>query len=387
MTRVYVCGTMLQVFSALSVEVASPSARSLVVLAPAFSQDRRWKTFLEETGLFQAIVTAQSLSGSRKWLNRYLKWTRRYAPEPWSTKWRYSLLRKKFERFYALSNLDFLDSETSTADVYYGSPDALTEDLIEYVRLINKKVTLYGLDEGLGSYLTKTFSVFGVIKAAYLFEPDLADGDYEKRSLLKLDAPELAEVRALFKKHFANSILRVGHGGYFFDQWAYMPWFYDPHAPGWEKNAYITLKDRLLGEIKSRLAQVKSTLHYLPHPMQTTEATKHYRAMGLTVLQAQPSVPFECALMDSERSEETTLLLTVYSSAVVMPLLAFSNTTGIRTVFLSALFKDEPQYVAVSSGPALGALLERIKAKWPENVYIPETPEALRRLLDETFVS
>lgn len=378
---------MLQILSALAVEVASPSQQSLLVLAPALSQDRRWKTFLEETELFQAVVTSQHLSGPGKWIKRYLKWTRRYAPEPWATKWRYSLLRKKFKEFYALSNLDFLEQETSMVDVYYGSPDTLTEDLIEYLRLTVKHVTLYGLDEGLASYLTGIHSVYGSVKAAYLFEPDLADGDYEKRPLLKLDAPELADVRALFKKHFADSILSVNRGGYFFDQWAYMPCFHRPNVPGWERNTYITLKDRFLEQIKARLVTTKSSLFYLPHPMQTAEATEHYLAKGLTVVQAQPSVPFECALWDGRRSAAPALLLTVFSSAVVMPLFAFGNTTGIRAVFLSALFKEDPQYAVVSRGPALEALLERIKAKWPDNVYIPETPEALERILDETFVS
>ncbi len=386
--RIYVCGTMLQVLSAVAREVEDPSANSVVALAPAFSNDGRWKAFLEELQLFRSVLCGQELPKYHaRVLHRLLKWARRYAPQTVATKWQKELCHRLLALRFKDGELWERNSKHHHVEVFYGSPDGFTQDIIEGARRDFDDVELFGLDEGLGSYLTNTFSVFGDIQAAYLFEPALADGDYEKRQLLKLDTPELAQVRATFKKHFSASILDVGAGAYFFDQWTFMPWFYHPQQPGWYEQPYIQRKDQLLKGVEKVTVAKHTALYYLPHPMQTQEATDHYRAMGFPLLEAKPSVPFECALMDRFDSDIPLCLMTVFSSAVVMPLLAFENVGGIRAIFLSELFRDVPQYATGQGNDALKGLLERIKAKYPENVYIPETPEALQSLLDEMFDS
>ena len=391
MRTLFICVTQFQVLAALSFMKAQENEGKVVdlVLVPPIAQEARWLTWLKAVGCFARIYCLPSActnSVKRRDLFRPYRFQNRY--------YRYldfvlSLGNLKGVLTRVLSRAQYQSTEAVKLSDYhqiiFGSPDALTQEFISIVQRANPSVELYGLDEGLGSYLPRAFEMYPELKGVYLFEPELARVKFPVFPLGKLDRSEMHAIWDAMNQAFGDVLPEIHPGMMFFDQWLDMPWTQDLHPQDWKSRPYIRYKDHIIDELRTGFTKRIKSLTYIPHPLQTNEATDHYRAQGFEVLNSQCPFPFEFNWFNPKNksafeSQDPFWCLTVYSSAVVMPFITMSQPKNLRAVFLMECFEEAKVIDHYGIDETVYELLERIVARYPESIFMPKTESELESL-------
>ncbi len=391
MRSLFICVTQFQVLAALSFMKAPENEGKVVdlVLVPPIAQETRWLTWLKAVGCFARIyrlasaytklIEKRDVLHPKKFQDCY------YGYQDYLL----GLGKKKRVLTRVLSRTQYQSTEAVRLSDYhqiiFGSPNPLTQELISIVRRVNPMVELYGLDEGLGSYLPRAFEMYPELKGVYLFESELARVKFPVFPLGKLDRPEMHSVWDAMNQAFGDVLPEIHPGMLFFDQWLDMPWTQDLNPQDWKSRPYICYKDHLIDELRSVFSQHAKGLMYVPHPLQTKEATDHYRAQGFEVLNPECPFPFEFNWFNPKNkaaleSQDPFWCLTVYSSAVVMPFITMSQPKDLRAVFLMECFKEAKVIDHYGIDDSVYDLLERIVARYPESIFMPKTEAELESL-------
>ena len=108
------------------------------------------------------------------------------------------------------------------------------------------------------------------------------------------------------------------------------------------------------------------------------EVLAFYKHEKLEILSDNNGILFELLL--TVTTKKPKCLLTIFSSAVITPL-TLGIDSDMKAIILWKLFKNDKAFEYYTRNNAISDFFEKVRRKYPNNVYIPESQEELIDIL------
>lgn len=373
MSSLFICATQFQILSALSICKEEKLFDSILVLTNGIEKIPGWKAFLQESNLFKSVaILPDQLPCHRR--KHFLSPPKRLKHPSFteriiglvSTKTLISSWLEEIEPIIGNEKIH----PTLIDQVFISSPTNCLWQFGEFIKSLNRNCKIYGFDEGLGSYLSPSFSE-KQIDGIYLFKPHLSKSEHVKIKIQPLDRPEMSYLWELARKCF--NLTNLPPRILFFDQWAGMPWVNDKcESIDWKNSSLTKLKLSLLKAISDKLKTLDESLFYIPHPLQSPKATEFFLSKGYKLPPCRTSVPFELLLLCNKYNYSNSIWISIFSSAPIMPLLAFNNSKRCKTILLYHFFEKEEELSAFFQNKELKKLFDEISSNLTTTLRSPK---------------
>lgn len=381
MTTIFICATQFQILSTLSICKQEQITEATLILTNNIEKIYGWVPLLKKSNFFNSILIFPEKLPYQK--RRHFLLLKRKLQTPTLIERIEGLMdpRKVIARW--LSNFNCLHGQSNIIPskierIFISSPMPNLWKFAEFIKIFVPNCKTFGFDEGMGSYLPNPF--YEKINGIYLFQPQLCKTTIPKHKILPLDRPELSTIWNRAKEIF--EISEAPPKALFFDQWLGMPWVHNKCKKfDWKKSSFIKLKLSILKEIKKQTKKTGATLYYAPHPLQDDEATKHFSSEGFSLVKTNKQLPFELILLCTECDYSNSTWSTIFSSAPIMPLLAFSKTQNYRIIMLYEMFKGESELSCFFKNNELIELFDSISSAFPGRFKVPKNFTDLKSIL------
>lgn len=382
MSTLFLCTTPFQLLTTLSICKQHDFPDSRLILANGIEKIPGWIPFLIECKLFSSITAFPDKLPYHK-RRHFLKIKEELEPPSFLERIvgfiSPSIIIRKW-----LINIHDIHGNTNihpeeVDNIFISSPMGSLWKFADFIKSQNSECKLFGFDEGLGSYLSSTFSG-RKLAGIHLFQPGLSKSRLRTHKIEPLNRTEMNSLWCLARKYFPS--LDAPSGNLFFDQWVGMPWINNQYEnSNWKKTSYIRLKTAILKNLKRSSEEMGQKLHYIPHPLQDSSATNYFRDMGLSLPSLGTGIPFELVLLCKKEHRPEGIWFSIFSSASVMPLLAFDSDNHHTSILLYRLFEHEKELSSFLQNKELLHLLNEIAEAFPDRLAAPETLVELKSVL------
>lgn|GEM_PF-2256412 len=385
-SRLFVCSTQFQVIAMLCLmhnkSQDFTTKANDVVLESIRPHHDEWATVLRKSGFFRHVyVINKGTNFTPLCIHKRLLLSRILRGKIHIT-WKqlYRAFSNKYDDYVQeeikTNNKDHLPFRLIEYDEYFvASLNSFGIELELCFHALNAKTFVY--DEGVGSYAGCVWENHVTPEAIYLFNADLISTKFETRAIESLSnltrTPLLETIRDEFNIKPGSMPDFV-----FFDQWLGMPCGDDSNvSQGWQQSDFITKKANILKSIGASVGEGQFGIKL--HPTSCNpEVLAFYKHEKLEILSDNNGIPFELLL--TVTTKKPKCLLTIFSSAVITPL-TLGIDSDMKAIILWKLFKNDEAFEYYTRNNAISDFFEKVRRKYPNNVYIPESQEELIDIL------
>ena len=388
MARLFICSTQFQIISTLCLLNDDKENFSKmdndVIIESGLPHGEKWADILKQSGYVRHVyLLNKGVNFAPLSLSKRILFTRKLRGKVHVTWNNWFLITfNRHQRYLeneVSNNKDHLNFDSSIYDEFFaGSMTGLGIALTKRFAPLKVKIFIY--DEGVGSYVGNVWVKRVVPKAIYLFATDLIDTPYLTKQIVPLSKLKHSRLLEIVEKSL-NITQESMPNFVFFDQWLGMPTVHDslPYD-GWKTSAYVDKKINLLKRISACVGE--GQLGVRLHPTScVSEVFDYYASQQLELLRENYGIPFELSV--SVAKKRPKVLLTIFSSAVITPL-TLGIDQDMKVILLWKLFIKDQAMKEFTKDNSITDFFEKIRSKYPNNVYIPETEKALLEILAAT---